>query len=260
MPAAGRRCNIPRAIDAMRALPVLAIVLLLAACGSGGTSAVPAAPSASLPGVTTVVVHGPAFVYLKATSVLRVQLGLADGSVMAAGKADWASSQPSVAAVDQLGAVTGLSSGTTVISATVGVVSGRLPIRVVPDYRGLWRGRMTGPGCGPGPATFTCFLAELSWDVSLRIDQDGGSITGYMFSTLDPAPDDGYLAGHVGDDGALIVDQAGCLKDRCPAQPQVSGWRTVLSPDGRTMTGSYGAWWFIYESYMPRALTLQRVE
>ncbi len=113
---------------------------------------------------------------------------------------------------------------------------------------------------GAGPAAFTCFLAELSWESYLRIDQNGGTIAGYMSSPSEPAPEDGYLIGHVDSDGALVVDHTRCLKDRCPTWPQVSGWRTVLSQDGATLSGPYGDWWGIYESYMPRKLTMQRVE
>lgn len=223
----------------MRLLAALALSSCLVAC-EGQEQAVsgPASPSAPIAGVAAVVVDGPSFVYRAATQTLVARVRLDSGELLAIEKATWASSAPSVAAVDKHGVLTGLSSGEAGITATVGTITGRLDIRVVPDYRGSWTGDLTllscrGYRCNPR-------MVGQSWRAELRLEQAGGGVTGRLLQSQGDYVSDfyGYLVGHIEQDGAFVVDR-GLLDKWGGVDHRIATWRTMIEPDGGTMAGTY---------------------
>jgi hypothetical protein len=241
----------------MRSLLAVTLVVLLAACQARDTtSGTPVSPTSELPGVQAVVVDGPVLVYWPSTSLVQARVSLVDGTTVVSEKATWVSSDPAVARVDTRGVVSAVSSGEAVISGTVGAATGRLTIRVIPDYRGVWHGQVSGDyyNCG----SFPCRLETRNWETYLRIEQDGAAVGGRMYYPTDMNPDDMYLFGHTDPDGSLVMDRGFCSKDGRYCWPKVTRWRTSLSQDGATLAGSYGYSFDPGYSEVIRALTMQR--
>jgi hypothetical protein len=239
---------------------LIAVTLVIAAAGChwrDATSAAPPSPTPGLPGVQSVAITGPTLVYWKSTSLLQARVTLDDGTTLVSEKAVWTSSDPAVASVDTRGVIMGVSSGETIVAATAGAATGRLTVRVLPDYRGVWRGQLSGSPCGPS-FSMTCRSTTGSWDAFLRLEQDGVSVSGFMYYPTDMNPEDGYLFGHVELDGSLVMDRGFCSKDGRGCSPKVTRWRTSLSQDGTTLSGSYGSSFDPGSSESAWELTMQR--
>jgi hypothetical protein len=232
--------RVEKHLPPMRKLLVVALVFLSAGCQwRDSTPATPASPTPTLPGVQTVVVEGPALVYWPSTSLVQARVSLDNGTTVVSEKATWVSSDPAIATVDTRGVVSAVSSGEAVISGTVGAATGRLTVRVIPDYRGVWHGQTSGEYCGPW-YSYTCRWQTGNWETYLRIEQDGASVSGLMYHPTDMNPEDRYFFGHIELDGSLVMDRGFCYKDGKYCSPKVTRWRTSLSQDGATLAGSYG--------------------
>jgi hypothetical protein len=241
----------------MRSLLVVALVVLLVACQTRDTpSGTPVSPTPALPGVRAVVVEGPTLIYWPSTSLVQARVSLDDGTTVVSEKAAWVSSDPATARVDTRGVVTALSNGEAVISGTVGSASGQLSIRVIPDFRGVWHGQVSGDYCGPWQS-MTCRWTTGSWETYLRIEQDGASVSGLMYYPTDMNPDDGYLFGHIETDGSMVIDRGFCEEDGRSCSPKVTRWRTSLSRDAVMLTGAFAVDMGPWEG-VARALTMQR--
>jgi len=241
---------------------LIAVTLVIAAAGChwrDATSATPTSPTPGLPGVQAVAIDGSTLVYWKSTSPLQARVTLDDGTTLVSEKAVWTSSDPAVVTVDTRGVVTGVSSGETIVTGTVGAAAGRLTVRVIPDYRGVWRGQISGSSCGPW-FSMTCRSTTGSWDAFLRLEQDGVSVSGFMYYPTDTNPADGYLFGHIELDGSLVMDRGFCSKDGRGCSPKVTRWRTSLSQNGMTLSGSYASSFDPGYSESAWELTMQRFE
>src|SRR5688572_4069200 len=115
-----------------RALGLLGLALLLAACGGGGDGAAePAPPVAPGPGVGSG--PGPA---IESFRLMPERLALAVGgsgallALQAPGATAWSSSDPAVASVDAQGQVSALATGSAVISASAGGLATSSTVKV----------------------------------------------------------------------------------------------------------------------------------
>jgi glucose/arabinose dehydrogenase len=107
--------------------PALVALALLSACGDDGDDLQGNNP----PAVARVTVEAPATTIAAGDSVqLQAVVLDAGGNALEDRTVEWASANPDVAAVSDVGLVTGLSAGEAQISATVEAVSGTIPITV----------------------------------------------------------------------------------------------------------------------------------
>ncbi|MXW65894.1 MAG: hypothetical protein F4Z72_02615 [Gemmatimonadales bacterium] len=112
---------------------LLASAVWAFACGDGTVDPPPPPPSPPDPPRPTAVTVSPAtaeLTALGATVQLSAEVRDQNGQVMSGATVTWASSDPSVARVDNAGLVTAVGDGETTVTATSGEVSGEARVRV----------------------------------------------------------------------------------------------------------------------------------
>jgi hypothetical protein len=103
--------------------------------------------------------------------------------------AAWTSTDTSVLAVSATGIATAVRAGRVTVTASSGSSSGSLPLRVVPDYQGIWTGAITRLQltCSPGSTSPLCVPgASTAGTVTLRIQQTGDQIAAVLVDSAEP--------------------------------------------------------------------------
>ena len=112
----------------------VATLLLCTACGGGGGTDNPVAPPVNVPSaVASVTVTLSAAQTIAGTSTTAtVELRAANGSVVSGRSVQWSSSATTVATVSSAGAITAVSPGSTIISASSEGQTGTVTLVVLP--------------------------------------------------------------------------------------------------------------------------------
>jgi Bacterial Ig-like domain (group 2) len=116
----------------------------------------------------------------------------------------WSSDPSGIVSIDRQGRVTALSSGSTLVKATIGDHSATSQIRAVPDYTGQWSGTYIVTNCTGALDPRTCgrmMLGEsftrIPYPFSLTLSQDRDQVTGTLNETSPTfnrvTPVNGYL-------------------------------------------------------------------
>jgi hypothetical protein len=212
-------------------------VLALCACGQNRQLTAPTATAAATTPATPPVRLAITAERDRILSTESVQFSaraiFADGAELLV-KPVWVVDDPTVAVVNEKGIVTGVGAGTALVVAVSQGLSAAFPVRVDPDFQGVWAGRAVNIGgrcndfrrCGFGS----------SRAITVNIALSGGIAT----ATLE---DEGYrapLAGSVSNDGLLML--SGRFRETVSGNPiqgsDVIGWRTRIDKTG-TLTGEY---------------------
>lgn len=221
---------------AARLVAIGIILLALGACGDSQRP--PTAPtSTTTPPVaafTTLTVTGDRERILSTESIqLTARATLADGTT-AAPKAIWVVDKPAVATVNDRGLVTGVSAGNVLVVAALQGMTASFPLRVDPDFRGVWSGtavlidarcndfRRCGFG-NPPPA------------IKVTITQSASTAT----ATLEQRDSRAELSGSVSSDGLLMLSgRFRALGNTVVEGSDVLSWRTRIDQTGK-LTGEY---------------------
>ena len=116
-------------VESMRYIRLTA-VLLLVACGDGGTT--PTTPATPVATSVTLTVTNLSFASLGQTQQLTATVQDQNGATMNGASVTWSTSATSVATVSASGLVTAVANGTATITATAGSGNGTAVSRLVP--------------------------------------------------------------------------------------------------------------------------------
>ena len=212
-------------------------VLALSACGQNGRptapTSIPVATTPATPPVRLAIAADRDRILSTESVQLSARAIFADGTELPA-KSVWVVDDPSVAVVNETGMVKGVGAGVALVVAISQGLSASFPLRVDPDFQGVWTGtsvRITGVcsdvrRCGIGnSATITVTVAQSGSTATANLEQEGSQA---------------QLAGSISSDGLLT------LSGRFRTTPsggvvegaEVIGWRTRIDKTG-TLTGEY---------------------
>jgi hypothetical protein len=169
----------PAALRAWSCFGVGCVLVLGAACSGGGNPMAPTSLSLSITSASN------ATLLIGATVQLEAQETLSDGTTRVATQATWNSDAPGVATVSATGLVTALAAGEVTIFADVNP-RGTMRLRVIPDFKGTWRGMETLASCDDS-GSFEAFCAQFppigtTHDLgAVTITQTEASVVGVLF-------------------------------------------------------------------------------
>lgn len=158
----------------------------------------------------------------------------------------WTSSNGNVAGVTPTGLVTARLPGRATITASTSTASGRVELRVVPDFAATWTGPLSRnqPTCAIGSSAPVCLPGTpgevLRAPVTIVLLQDGAAVTGTLVDALEPqllVP----LQGRIDDGDLLSLEGRSALTTVAASQRRmtISTLRATLDPTLDTITGSY---------------------
>lgn len=162
----------------MRALSWTSVAAL-AAVLVGGCGGEPVAPPALLPVASVTLAPADPVVGVGATAPLVVTVLGPGGVRLRLREIVWASADPAVATVDSAGVVTGVSPGTTEITATAGGRTGRLSLTVSPVAVASVRVE---------PATLTLAVGDSTALTGTALDAGGAPLPRRVFAWTSSAP------------------------------------------------------------------------
>ena len=112
---------------------MLAGLALASGCGDDSTTFPPPEPDPPRPTIVTVTPEAVSLSALEDTVRLAARVFDQNGQVMAGAAVTWATSEPSVAAVDGSGLVTSVGNGSATVTATSGAASGNAAVTVAQE-------------------------------------------------------------------------------------------------------------------------------
>lgn len=149
----------------------------------------------------------------------------------------WSVDPAGVVAVDQNGVATVVASGTAIVTARLADKVGSLPIRVLPNFAGVWTGTYRNTSCsGLTPDVRTCFnntigAVGMTLTVTQINDQVSGTLADLNSVRLTP------LTGSVSTSGVLTL--AGSVKESPLVEARrIEDWSSRVMADG-TQSGSF---------------------
>lgn len=201
----------------LASLAVLVTAVFTTATGCGDDS--PTSPS------PTLTISGPGELLIGETRTFTAMLGPQPV------QPSWSSNQPGVARVDPAtGLVAANANGRATITATYQNQSAVAELRVVPDYRGQWTGRISVVDCGREaafPIVNFCstVLAALPPSLQLNLIQTGATPT----ATINLAGGMGPVQGSIEESGELSlrgnIEVSG---SGATMGVGIDGWRTSM--------------------------------
>ncbi len=230
----------PRLSPLLLCVPVLSV--LTAAC----SDRTPTAPTPAKP-PSSITISSPTTVVVVGSTVALTAIGsFSDGSSRPVNP-KWSVDNPSVASIDDVGRLRGIANGVVTVIGVEAGVSASTALRVIPDYRGVWLGRLNETSCSAGDFR-TCsntFPSNAIFTLRLDLQQTSASVQGGFDLDTQPAPgsiapprrDVASLSGTIGDDGTLTMEGP-VLRNGEPTATMVTRWRSQIAPNG-SMTGGF---------------------
>jgi hypothetical protein len=234
-------------VDLVRRMELCVNVAMLAALGVLTISCQDAnQPSAVAPSADVLVI-APAIdgVKLGSTNTLAAVILSSNGTRRPV-IASWSSDAPDVAVIQPDGHVYGARLGGTTIRASYQALSASLPLRVVPDYAGLWAGWYQVTGCvrlsGAGPNVCSFVLgSQLALQTTLT--QEGARLSGTLKlfdNTGGMVVETGPVDGVIDANDSLVLSGTTLTTDPGePSRTTLSEWSTALAGDGGSMVGRF---------------------
>jgi hypothetical protein len=223
----------------LRILALLTVGLLAGSCGSTtGPSPIASPPQ---PDVLLIV---PTIDVLKlgASEALTAVVVSANGSRRTV-IASWSSDAPTVVAVDDHGHALGVSLGKTTVRASFQALSAAQPVRVVPDYQGVWRREYQVVDCQQLSGNVNICTTGYVFPVRTMLTQSGATVSGTLelYSTEWAfLVETGPVEGSIDDAGGLVLaGTTSSVQAEQPGETRVSGWSTSLTDSGDEMTGRF---------------------
>jgi hypothetical protein len=153
----------------------------------------------------------------------------------------WTIDDPRVASVDSAGRVTTVAPGAATVVATFEAQTARMPLRVTPNFNGVWSGSYRQVACD-APDTTACRTNQLApppdQRLTARFQQRASIVTGRLeFLSNGQVGTAVDVLGAVTLDGRLELDGAQIAAN---ADGRLVGWRSSLEQPGLdTMRGGF---------------------
>jgi Big-like domain-containing protein len=155
--------------------------------------------------------------------------------------ASWSSDTPEVAAIGEDGRVWAMRLGKATIKAAFEVLSAVQPMRVVPNYEGIWSGDYRIVQCEQlGGNVDICDQGGVL-PMRTAVTQKGATLSGTLdfFSSGGRLVESGVVEGQLDESGALVLTGTTISDPEQPGQTKVTDWNTSLTGDGSQMTGHF---------------------
>ncbi|HWP99492.1 MAG TPA: hypothetical protein VNK92_03385, partial [Vicinamibacterales bacterium] len=156
-----------------------------------------------------------------------------------------ASDAPQVVSVTADGEARGVGLGRATIRAVFEALTATRPLRVVPDFEGVWTGEYRIAKCtrtsGRGP-DFCRAILGIQLPFKLALIQTGDRPIGTLdlYDNLGGPLETGSVEGSIDDDGALLLaGDTRSLDEVHPRETKITDWRSELAADSDSMIGRF---------------------
>ena len=232
---------------ALRMFPLYALPIIAAACGGDSSPSAPTPVTQTAPAAPTVSaprIDGPDAVRTGFTSDYTATATFSNGTTQAVTPA-WSSSDPTVAAVDGNGRVSGLAHGGITLTATHQGASATKVVPVVANYGGQWSGRFVMRACDQsGVFAAIAYCQNLggvgaTGPISLSLTQSGNDRAQLSGTISFGGGLMGNATGNVTADGRMVIGaNFNVISSGVTFTFRVGGWESRLSG----ASGMTGRW------------------
>jgi hypothetical protein len=156
--------------------------------------------------------------------------------------ASWSSDTPEIVAVDDGGRVRGVSLGKTTVHASFQALSAAQPIRVVPDYEGVWAGSYRVVTCQQISGNVDVCDEGGVLPIGATLARSGGGLSGtlQLYSSGGRLVETGPISGSIDDSGGLaLMGTTTSVEAEQPGDTTVTEWHTTLAGNGDEMAGTF---------------------
>ncbi len=210
------------------------------ACGSDSN---PTDPSGGSGTSTLTIVPVTDFLTVGSTAMLQARLAVSGSSSVVS--ADWSSDDGRVAAIDRQGLLTALASGTTTVRAAFDGRSAAMPLRVAPNYAGVWAGARRVANCvHPVPDFCTAnYPPGSQFATRLTLSQVRDRVSGTLLLSPPAASPTAAVLGDIATGGQLPL--AGSISASATTGGplafvgSVADWRSEIDPVQSVMLGGF---------------------